>query len=1753
MRPEIKVVVTVFCLALIDHTSAFAEVQPDLTLSSVPVIVPGADLMTGDLSDGLQDLRLFTVTQEGPPSLYAAQLSGLSDTGGALGIIQITRDDSGQVTRRDDVAIAGLQPLGLGQVGQVSLGPLLLPEGEYILGVTPLIIGQGDYTLTLSATQAQPLPADAVDLPFGLWTGTAAQTRCLTLPQQALDLAVFGVSEGNLTLWLEGADGTEHLRARPKEGWQVSAVDGAAHRLCIEGRDVASWLARVAATESPDVAAEPDDGLEQAHVLQVGSAGQGLIDPRGSARDADVFRLAGSMTGRRLTLSAVDGRGLRYTLATLDGATVKSDILRGMLEIGPIGTPEDLILTLQAEPGATYSYAYDEDFLPSVGDETEPNDTLAMATLWPPERVAHGVLTAGDTDMFSLEVTEAPQLWRLQADGQQVRRLTVFDPAGAQIIQRRIDRGGILRISQLYLIPGSYHVAVEGDGPYSLRLLPQGPRRDDVEFEPNEDGQVLTVGQPLRGQLDAGDKDSYRFTAHAQEWLTLRITPPLGETIAVYLKTGNGGEIFRRSLTGGRDSFTYTRDYPAGDYAIEIFNRDGVAALDDYVLALEPAALPFGPVKDREPNDYAHAAESWPADGRLAGTVGVVEQDVDVYRLDAVASGSDLRVCDPPDGIDLMVTDASGARVRSRNEDTDTGRCQVHDLIVDGTYFIELSQGSGAARTGQPTAYDFSPTGTGVPEITAGTMRQKLAVSLISAPPAPAAFMEGFAQNLPLALAVNASDITGPLALSLQASEAGWSVGLPQIVETGDGGAEVQATVTAPPDLDERPVRLHLRLTTAQQEGTVSFDLTPTPGLAPVGAMRSYPVPVALRGGLDMAQARFGARILSLDGIDLEGRDPPDVNNADDLIDGLAEAGNGFVFGDTGGQARFNFALAGETPVPLAGLLLTPRDAPGAIRSLRDFRIEASEDGITFSEVLRDTLQATQVEQAFVFDNTVNARALRLIAETNWAQGNNNTAPIRLGTFKAVATPGWMAGGEESLNIADPILGGQVVWSDPPGMISRDWDQDILSGGDKNASLIRNTARMQLVIGFHHTRAAQIAAIDWVMDTANLQANNAAPVTDLTLFASVDSPIGPWTEVARWAPPQDALPDAPARLNLPEPVWARYLRFDMTATEAAEYLRLPERLRVWEAPGTAAIPSILGEWGEFSQAAAFESLTNIDPPRITPSIGGATADAAVPLAENTQVTSAVQRGQREDWWLIPSGPRPAELQLTLDTGNAGGAITRLFAADGTESALRRASTAEAEARGLQEPLFLGRVDADGPILLHVVEPLRPILISYDTSGSTAPYREAIDRALGDIALRADPDRDLIGFLPFGTDLLGRGLLGDPELLIRQLGRNSDEGDSSNAEAALMQAADILAQQEGVRGIILITDAATNRDAGLWSVLSAVRPRIAALAIPSTGAFGPDPERERDLMENWGRAAGGFYQYVSTQADFTSGFARAVDRMRGPKTYHMRLTFGPVQPEPDGSLRVLAAVTPDAPQDASRLIVLLDTSGSMLQRLGGKPRYQIAQDALMELADAADAAQVAVGLRRFGIAPEACDTTLLASVESDGGGALRAVVADIVPQNNARTPIALALTAAAADLGQGNGARRIVLLTDGEETCGGDPEAAIAALVDQGISTRVDIIGLAIDDLALSASFSDWAARGNGRYVNASDDDLAQALLATIRRQYRIIAADGTSFEGEVDGAPLTLPPGRYSLAVDGMPAPIEVQIDPAAERIVELD
>jgi Ca-activated chloride channel family protein len=220
----------------------------------------------------------------------------------------------------------------------------------------------------------------------------------------------------------------------------------------------------------------------------------------------------------------------------------------------------------------------------------------------------------------------------------------------------------------------------------------------------------------------------------------------------------------------------------------------------------------------------------------------------------------------------------------------------------------------------------------------------------------------------------------------------------------------------------------------------------------------------------------------------------------------------------------------------------------------------------------------------------------------------------------------------------------------------------------------------------------------------------------------------------------------------------------------------------------------------------------------------------------------------------------------------------------------------------------------------------------------------------------------------------------------------------------------------------------------------------------------------------------------------------------------------------------SAPQPARAEEPAKVLLLLDVSGSMNERISsGGTKFAAAKRALKQVAGALPAG-TQVGLRVYGSEiseskdtnPKACrDTELVMPI----GPLDRSKMYQAVDSFDAvgETPIAYSLGKAVDDLGD-KGRRVLVLISDGEESCAGDPCPAARKLADNGVDLQFNAIGLDVGSKARK-QLKCIAQAGDGSYYDADEaDDLSEALRKLTERALRPFAITGTPVIGTEDPA-----------------------------------
>jgi Ca-activated chloride channel family protein len=231
---------------------------------------------------------------------------------------------------------------------------------------------------------------------------------------------------------------------------------------------------------------------------------------------------------------------------------------------------------------------------------------------------------------------------------------------------------------------------------------------------------------------------------------------------------------------------------------------------------------------------------------------------------------------------------------------------------------------------------------------------------------------------------------------------------------------------------------------------------------------------------------------------------------------------------------------------------------------------------------------------------------------------------------------------------------------------------------------------------------------------------------------------------------------------------------------------------------------------------------------------------------------------------------------------------------------------------------------------------------------------------------------------------------------------------------------------------------------------------------------------------------------------------------------------------------IAAADEPVAKESPKVELVLDVSGSMRTRdIDGKSRMAAAKQAFNEVLDAVPE-EVRLGIRTLGAdypgddRKRGCkDTRQLYPVGPLDRTEAKTAVATLAPTG--WTPIGPALLGAAEDLEGGDATRRIVLITDGEDTCAPlDPCEVAREIAAKGIHLVIDTLGL-VPDAKTRAQLSCIAEATGGTYTSVQHtDELSDRVSQLVDRAADpVVTPVATQGAGQCRDAP-QLEPGLYT-------------------------
>jgi len=194
---------------------------------------------------------------------------------------------------------------------------------------------------------------------------------------------------------------------------------------------------------------------------------------------------------------------------------------------------------------------------------------------------------------------------------------------------------------------------------------------------------------------------------------------------------------------------------------------------------------------------------------------------------------------------------------------------------------------------------------------------------------------------------------------------------------------------------------------------------------------------------------------------------------------------------------------------------------------------------------------------------------------------------------------------------------------------------------------------------------------------------------------------------------------------------------------------------------------------------------------------------------------------------------------------------------------------------------------------------------------------------------------------------------------------------------------------------------------------------------------------------------------------------------------------------------------------SNILFLIDSSQSMREKISGgddnakkEPKMEAAKKVLQEALSRIPN-EVNLGLRVFGNGfrgdfTDCQQSTLLVPIGKNNRHAIIEAVRTMAPYG--LTPLTYALMQAENDMKYCVGPKTLILISDGAETCGGDPCAYIDKLSRIGVKMKIDIVGLGLRrDHEAKDQLNCIAQKSGGNYYDANTSaDLVNSITNSVR-------------------------------------------------------
>ena len=787
-----------------------------------------------------------------------------------------------------------------------------------------------------------------------------------------------------------------------------------------------------------------------------------------------------------------------------------------------------------------------------------------------------------------------------------------------------------------------------------------------------------------------------------------------------------------------------------------------------------------------------------------------------------------------------------------------------------------------------------------------------------------------------------------------------------------------------------------------------------------------------------------------------------------------------------------------------------------------------------FSSVASQTLPPEAGEHIIAFSPS---RARFVMVRINSTHGGKEPQLAEVKILEA-APPSLSIVADLLRDIASSALGGALAltpggaYRNPPGSLLQEdgyWKSD------------KDKPPFEFVLAFNGDRPARIRHV--VLEAAD---DPGSLPGEIVLYLSATTPLRGFREVGR-----GRFSGAGERLEIPVGTEGRFLKVEISGGDGNKNTALG-RIRVFEEQSGDEL-SVLSAWFDETALAGNGEPIGMPAEDAGPNDSPSRAIRLIPGATARGVLSPPGAAHFYSFSLEGGEPRLVTVNL------AGRTFAALYDDEG--SPLEK----EQPVRPGMDP---GRTLPPGRYFLKVYKPPSSILLAWDASLSMEAMMRELKSAVTDY-FPALPPETAINMIEYSGKIrtLQPSFSRDVGKLISSMEGAFKLGMGSALFDAMAEGIAMLEAEAGDRALVLFSDGGTQGSktppAEVWESLERAGVRVYVLGFGASlddwnNELGTGAER---MLKHFALAAGGSYLRTQSPEEISGLYRKIADDLEGDGSYSLSIAIS------GGAGMIEVAADMNNPETLKKLApvieIVFDASGSMNRRIGDKKsprRIDLAKKSLAEVADSMPGDAI-VAMRVFGHRiregrkGDCQDTELLIPFGPLDRAKLKKAVGGIRALGT--TPIAYSLKKAGGDLPPGPGERRILLITDGKEECGGDPAGAVMELRRAGIDVRVDVVGFDLEDEADREASRKVAEVSGGAFFDTTDGEgLKESILKTMNPVFEVIdAAGGIVARGSAGGGPVRVPEGEYRVSLNLADGPLTtggVKIEYGKTTIVNL-